>query len=751
MVKPASDTAPEQFGPYEVYERLGLGGMATVHRAKKRGPAGFERSVALKRMLSHLSEDQAFVDSFIREAKVSSLLQHPNIAQVYDFGRISGTYYIAMELVSGFDVRKLLRYANRANEAIPMPVLLSVLGELCDALDYAHTFVDEAGQPLHIVHRDVSPSNLIVAHTGHLKVIDFGIAKANSRQLHTESGQVKGKLGYMSPEVALGLPVGSVSDLFSVGVVAWELATASPLFSARTDFETMRKIREEPISPPSRFNPAIPPKLDSIILAALQREPEDRVASAHLFRKVLDEIAAETNTHVSARSVAEWMTKFVQPDDSWARAATIASSPALTSPGTPSATRNRTPSGRATPLPPEPTRSPVTKIARTPRPGAALQRSKDDIQLASEIWGDDAHTVDESAAKPAPDFHVQVATPAPTEAPSQIRPRPASAPQPQPRPLPLPVTARGKRDTRLRAEARSRRRPLWILGALAIVAGVLAAVLVAKRSDAPQAALRFEIEPAGASVTIAGRPLAGTSPLDTTLAPGVYPVTVELDGYEPWTSTITVREGDRQTIRVALDKEDTEIAIHTPPTPAVVEPTPDPRPEPTPEPAKPEPAKPEPAKPEPRVATKPAAPKREPKRTAPKPEKVEAPKAEPPKVEPPKVEPKPEPPPVKPVEPPVEIKPARTPVVSAGAVTKLSGDVPTLRAKNAEGSGDVLAKMCIDDTGRVSSVKIVKSNPEIADELRTALASWRYKPYQKDGKSSPVCFPLSLRVVVKSG
>ena len=252
-------------------------------------------------MLAHLAEDQTFVESFVREAKVASLLVHPNIAQVYDFGRISGTYYIAMELVSGFDVRKLLRYANRANEAIPMPVLLSVLGELCDALDYAHTFVDEAGQPLHIVHRDVSPSNLIVAHTGHLKVIDFGIAKANSRQLHTESGQVKGKLGYMSPEVALGLPVGSVSDLFSVGVVAWELATASPLFSARTDFETMRKIREEPISPPSRFNPAIPPKLDGIILAALQREPEDRVASARLFRKVIDEIAAETSSAVSAR------------------------------------------------------------------------------------------------------------------------------------------------------------------------------------------------------------------------------------------------------------------------------------------------------------------------------------------------------------------------------------------------------------------------------------------------------------------
>src|SRR3954465_13117969 len=225
--------ATDRFGPYEVYERLGLGGMAMVHRAKKHGIEGFERSVALKRMLSHLAEDASFVESFIREAKVASLLQHPNIAQVYDFGRIGGVYYIAMELVSGFDVRKLLRYANKANESIPLPVVLSILGELCDALEYAHGFVDERGVPLNIVHRDISPSNLIVAHTGHVKVIDFGIAKASSRQLHTESGLVKGKLGYMSPEAALGMQLTPVADIFSVGVVAWELVTASPLFSSR--------------------------------------------------------------------------------------------------------------------------------------------------------------------------------------------------------------------------------------------------------------------------------------------------------------------------------------------------------------------------------------------------------------------------------------------------------------------------------------------------------------------------------------
>src|SRR5260221_8428673 len=149
-----------------------------------------------------------------------------------------------MGLGPGFDLRKLLRFSNRANESIPLPIVLSILAEMCDALEYAHTYVDEHRQALRIIHRDISPSNMIIAHSGHLKIIDFGIAKAASRQLHTESGQVKGKLGYMSPEAALGMQLSPVADVFSMGVVAWELVTSSPLFSSRTDFETMQRIRE---------------------------------------------------------------------------------------------------------------------------------------------------------------------------------------------------------------------------------------------------------------------------------------------------------------------------------------------------------------------------------------------------------------------------------------------------------------------------------------------------------------------------
>src|SRR5262245_19937756 len=159
----SENSAVTEFGPYLVFERLGFGGMAMVHRAKKRGIAGFERGLALKRMLPHLSKDAQFVNSFVREAQLASLLIHPNIAQIYDFGQVDNVYFIAMEHVDGICVRELLRHCHHHHCLLPINVVLSILCELCLALEYAHTFVAENGQPLGIVHRDVSPSNLILA------------------------------------------------------------------------------------------------------------------------------------------------------------------------------------------------------------------------------------------------------------------------------------------------------------------------------------------------------------------------------------------------------------------------------------------------------------------------------------------------------------------------------------------------------------------------------------------------------------
>jgi serine/threonine protein kinase len=655
-LQPSSEPiAPDQFGPYEVYERLGLGGMATVCRAKKRGPAGFERSVALKRMLSHLSEDQTFVASFIREAKVSSLLVHPNVAQVYDFGRINGIYYIAMELVPGFDLRKLLRYANRANESIPLAVVLSILGEMCDALEYAHTCLDEQGVPLHIVHRDISPSNIIVAHTGHTKVIDFGIAKANSRQLHTESGQVKGKLGYMSPEAALGMQIGSVSDVFSMGVVAWELVTASPLFSARTDFETMRKIREAEVLPPSTHNPACPPDLDRLIMSALERNSEHRLASAAQFRRGLDAVAAREGIHVGSRAVAEWMRQFIQPDDFGGQ------------------------SGRSVP------QEAPTSVLR-PSAKSRLQRSQDEILLAAEIWGEDAGPnsiaagPDFSIANPRAEILPSSTTPMRAQAtanytPSHHRsPLPLQAPQHPSAPyIPAPMQQIMPYAVPRPPRRRPNRLGVILLIGLGLVAAVLAILLVTKHPDeAP--ATRPDPPVAIAQVPQPPPPVVAPPSTPTPPPPVDKPPVVATNPQRP-------RPGSH-------DK------AHATHHVAEVEPQPPPDPTPPPPVAQPEP-------------------------------------------------PKPQPVPV----PPEPAKPTRTPVVAATAVSKVSGDLPVMRGDH---DGDVLVKMCIDDGGKVTSVKVVKTSPGMPADLVGALQNWRYKPYLKDGNAEPVCFALSLRVVVKN-
>ncbi len=298
---------PEEFGDYLVYERIGIGGMATVHRAKKRGIHGFERVVALKRLLGHLVDDEEFVRSFVREARLASYLQHANVVQIQDLGMVGSTYFIAMEYVRGRDLRAILRQSRYASGPPPLSVVLSILWSLADALDYAHTLTDEAGQPLGIVHRDVSPSNLIIAHDGHLKVIDFGIAGAQAAGLRTQSGMVKGKFAYMAPEIAGGQRYDRRSDLFAFGIIAWELLCARPLFATRTDYETIDRVRTYEVPPPSKYNQMCPRELDEIVLTALARDPGDRWQSGAAVRRALDSVAARRVAKATTREVADWI------------------------------------------------------------------------------------------------------------------------------------------------------------------------------------------------------------------------------------------------------------------------------------------------------------------------------------------------------------------------------------------------------------------------------------------------------------
>jgi eukaryotic-like serine/threonine-protein kinase len=297
--------AGEPFGPYRVLERIGVGGMATVHRAVERGIAGFERVVALKRLLPHLAEDAAFVDAFVREARLAAQLSHASIAQIYELGRVGHTYFISMEYVRGRDLRELLAHARRRAAPPPLPIVVALLLELLDALDYAHALRDAAGRPLELVHRDVSPANLLVAGTGHLKVIDFGIAAAASDRAESHAG-LRGKLAYMAPEAIECRPVDRRSDVFAASVVAHELLTARPLFAGGDDLQTIRRVLELDVPPPSELRPGCPVELDALVMAGLARDPAERWDTAGAMRRALEDMAAERGWLVTSREVALW-------------------------------------------------------------------------------------------------------------------------------------------------------------------------------------------------------------------------------------------------------------------------------------------------------------------------------------------------------------------------------------------------------------------------------------------------------------
>ncbi|MGE0870760.1 MAG: serine/threonine-protein kinase [Kofleriaceae bacterium] len=300
------DRVTEVFGDYVVFEQLGAGGMATVHRAELRGIDGFRRPVALKRMLSSVAEDVSLVDAFVHEARLTSQLKHDNIAQAYDLGKHDGSYYIAMELVPGPTLLQVMAQCSAAAGSIPLPIAVNILIQICDALDYAHSLRDQNGRPLGIIHRDISPGNIIISNTGVAKLIDFGIAKATTARAQTQTGFIKGKFAYVAPEYVAG-KLDARADLFGLGVVAHELLTNERLFRGKNDLETLRNLREMRVPRASRFNPDVPAELDDIVLTALQRDPAKRWQTAAAMRTALLQVAWKLGVAVGHQQVVDWL------------------------------------------------------------------------------------------------------------------------------------------------------------------------------------------------------------------------------------------------------------------------------------------------------------------------------------------------------------------------------------------------------------------------------------------------------------
>ena len=298
---------PIPFGKYYLLERINVGGMAEVFRAKQFGVEGFERLVAVKRILPNIAEDKEFIEMFVDEAKISVQLTHANIAQVFDLGHAEGAYYIALEHIHGRDLRAVFDRNRDKGEPMPVPQACFVTMKVCEGLDYAHNKRDESGRDLHLVHRDVSPQNIIVSHEGEVKLIDFGIAKAAGRGSQTQAGILKGKFGYMSPEQVRGLPVDRRSDVFSCGIVLYELLTGERLFVGESDFSTLEKVRNVEILPPSTYNRKIQPELERIVLKALAKDVEDRYQNAIDLHDELQAFVYTSGEFYSRKDLANWM------------------------------------------------------------------------------------------------------------------------------------------------------------------------------------------------------------------------------------------------------------------------------------------------------------------------------------------------------------------------------------------------------------------------------------------------------------
>src|SRR5450432_1053099 len=278
--RPKTAAAPTTFGRYRLLGRIGEGGMAEVFRALMTGPEGFERELVLKRILPRLSGTGDFKTMFIREAKISALLLHPNIVQIYEFGEAEGAYFIAMENVQGVTLREALTTLRREQRAMPYLVAADIARQICIGLDYAHTLSGPDGVPLEIVHQDISPTNIMLAYNGTVKILDFGIARAASfAEEEAKKGLIKGKVSYLSPEQIHVRPFDSRADVFALGVVFHEMLTGRRLFQAKNDITRMRQLLSQTVAPPSALNAAIPRELDRIVMRSLEMDPELRYQS----------------------------------------------------------------------------------------------------------------------------------------------------------------------------------------------------------------------------------------------------------------------------------------------------------------------------------------------------------------------------------------------------------------------------------------------------------------------------------------
>ena len=301
-----ADFEPKQFGKYFLIDKLAIGGMAEIYKAKTFGVDGFEKELAIKRILPHCAADKDFITMLIAEAKLSVLLSHANIVQVYDLGKVGEDYFISMEFIHGVNLRDILYHAREAKIPIPLDIAVYVVSEVCKGLDYAHRKTDQTNKPLNIVHRDVSPQNVLISYEGEVKIVDFGIAKAAMNISHTMAGILKGKIAYMSPEQAMGKTVDNRTDIFSTGILLYEVITGTKLFTGESQFEVLKKIRTTRVTA-GNLPDSVPAALKPVVAKALAYSVEERYQNAGDFQIDLTKYLYSTYVDFAPRKLSAFI------------------------------------------------------------------------------------------------------------------------------------------------------------------------------------------------------------------------------------------------------------------------------------------------------------------------------------------------------------------------------------------------------------------------------------------------------------
>ncbi|HEY0135038.1 MAG TPA: protein kinase [Nannocystis sp.] len=292
---------------YRPLYKLDAGGMAEVYVAEAESMAGFKKKVAIKRILPGLIKDQRFVRMFLDEARLSLRLNHANVVSVFDIGESENTYFIVMDFVHGTNLKALLEYQAKRGGAMPVPLVTWILTEILKGLAYAHKLTDsETGRPIGIVHRDISPPNILVSWNGEVKLTDFGLAKATTQLESTDPGVVKGKYSYLSPEAARGEEIDHRADVFSAGILAFEMLTGRRLFRGKNDYQTIALVRACEVPSVRSYNPAVPPELEAVIMRALSKDINDRYADADDFADALLQFLFSNRLKVGARDLIEY-------------------------------------------------------------------------------------------------------------------------------------------------------------------------------------------------------------------------------------------------------------------------------------------------------------------------------------------------------------------------------------------------------------------------------------------------------------